>query len=163
MSTKPSTQVQPQDKFVVRFPDGLRDQIAEAAKSSGRSMNAEIIHRLEQSLSPMAHLGSMGLRAQIAAERELAQSTVEMLSRAVDELRGRIKSGGTGSYPRQAAGRSVEEALADAIEARDMFQNTVDAATVLLSELSIAEFKGEDSAVDEIRDRAEKWGLLVQR
>ncbi|HEL5571420.1 Arc family DNA-binding protein [Stenotrophomonas maltophilia] len=150
-------------KTQLRLPADLHQRLVEFTGITGRSMNAEIVHRLEQSLNPMAHLGSMGLRAQIAAERELAQSTVEMLSRAVDELRGRIKSGGTGSYPRQAAGRSVEEALADAIEARDMFQNTVDAATVLLSELSIAEVKGEDSAVDEIRDRAEKWGLLVQR
>lgn len=150
-------------KTQLRLPADLHQRLVEFTGITGRSMNAEIVHRLEQSLNPMADLGSMGLRAQIAAERELAQSTVEMLSRAVDELRGRIKSGGTGSYPRQAAGRSVEEALADAIEARDMFQNTVDAATVLLSELSIAEVKGEDSAVDEIRDRAEKWGLLVQR
>lgn len=50
MSAKSSTQVQPQDKFVVRFPDGLRDQIADAAKGSGRSMNAEIVTRLEWSL-----------------------------------------------------------------------------------------------------------------
>lgn len=39
------------DKFVVRFPDGMRDQIAEAAKANGRSMNAEIIHRLQVSLA----------------------------------------------------------------------------------------------------------------
>ncbi|HCL45515.1 MAG TPA: hypothetical protein DIC54_15230 [Pseudomonas sp.] len=50
MNKKPATPVQPQDKFVVRFPDGLRDQIAEAAKDSGRSMNAEIVTRLEWSL-----------------------------------------------------------------------------------------------------------------
>lgn len=37
-----------QDKFNLRFPDGMRDQIAEAAKESGRSMNAEIIHRLQR-------------------------------------------------------------------------------------------------------------------
>ncbi|WP_082988090.1 Arc family DNA-binding protein [Bordetella bronchialis] len=38
------------DKFVLRLPDGLRDQIAEAAKKSGRSMNAEFIHRIQLSL-----------------------------------------------------------------------------------------------------------------
>lgn len=37
------------DKYVVRFPDGMRDQIAEAAKAAGRSMNAEIVLRLQQS------------------------------------------------------------------------------------------------------------------
>lgn len=38
------------DKFVVRFPDGMRDRIREAAERSGRSMNAEIIHRLQSTL-----------------------------------------------------------------------------------------------------------------
>jgi hypothetical protein len=41
--------VQEHDKFVVRLPDGMRDRIALAAKENGRSMNAEIITRLELS------------------------------------------------------------------------------------------------------------------
>lgn len=32
------------------MPDGMRDTIAELAKQSGRSMNAEIVYRLQQSL-----------------------------------------------------------------------------------------------------------------
>lgn len=39
------------DQFVVRFPDGMRDRIAEAAKAAGRSMNAEIVARLEASFT----------------------------------------------------------------------------------------------------------------
>lgn len=39
------------DKFIVRLPPGMRDNIADAAKANGRSMNAEIIHRLDQSLA----------------------------------------------------------------------------------------------------------------
>lgn len=35
------------DKYVVRFPEGLRDQIKELAKANRRSMNAEIIVALE--------------------------------------------------------------------------------------------------------------------
>lgn len=38
------------DKFQLRFPEGMRDQIKEAADANGRSMNAEIVHRLRQSL-----------------------------------------------------------------------------------------------------------------
>ena len=45
-SSFPSEQA---DKFLVRLPDGMRDRIAEAAKASGRSMNAEIIARLAYS------------------------------------------------------------------------------------------------------------------
>lgn len=38
------------DKFVVRLPQGMRDRIAEVAKTHHRSMNSEIIARLEHSL-----------------------------------------------------------------------------------------------------------------
>lgn len=38
------------DKFMLRLPDGMRSTIASKAKTSGRSMNAEIVARLEQSL-----------------------------------------------------------------------------------------------------------------
>ena len=46
----PETPTRDQNKFVVRMPDGMREQIAEAAKQSNRSMNAEIVHRLQWSL-----------------------------------------------------------------------------------------------------------------
>ena len=39
------------EQFVVRFPDGMRDRIAEAAKVAGRSMNSEIVARLQASFS----------------------------------------------------------------------------------------------------------------
>jgi len=38
-----------QERFIVRLPDGMRDRIAEAAKASGRSMNSEIVLRLQRS------------------------------------------------------------------------------------------------------------------
>lgn len=38
------------DKFVIRLPDGLRDQIAVVAKENHRSMNSQIISVLEQNL-----------------------------------------------------------------------------------------------------------------
>lgn len=48
MSKYPS---QMQDKFNLRFPDGMRDAIAERAKRNGRSMNSEIVQILEDALS----------------------------------------------------------------------------------------------------------------
>lgn len=38
------------DKFVIRLPDGLRPQIAATARNNQRSMNGEIIIRLQRSL-----------------------------------------------------------------------------------------------------------------
>lgn len=42
---------QMQDKFNLRFPDGMRDAIAERAKRNGRSMNSEIVQILQDALS----------------------------------------------------------------------------------------------------------------
>lgn len=40
----------PAEKFVVRLPPGMRRRIADAARCYRRSMNSEIVARLEQSL-----------------------------------------------------------------------------------------------------------------
>ena len=45
------------DKFVVRLPDGMRERIADVARNHHRSMNSEIIARLEQSLIQEDSLG----------------------------------------------------------------------------------------------------------
>lgn len=44
-------QVKEYDKFVVRLPDGMRDEIAKKAESNGRSMNSEIIAAIEAWIS----------------------------------------------------------------------------------------------------------------
>lgn len=38
------------DKFMVRFPAGMRDEVAQAAEENNRSMNAEVVARLDRSL-----------------------------------------------------------------------------------------------------------------
>lgn len=43
------------EQFVVRFPDGMRDRIRAAAEENGRSMNAEIIYRLQTTLEMDAY------------------------------------------------------------------------------------------------------------
>ena len=36
------------DQYIVRFPDGMRDQLKKSAKENNRSLNAEIIHLIER-------------------------------------------------------------------------------------------------------------------
>lgn len=55
-----------EDKFVVRMPQGLRDQLKQKAADNHRSANSEIVYRLERSN---------------ALEEELARA-----NRMVDEL-----------------------------------------------------------------------------
>jgi hypothetical protein len=40
--------VQKADKYVVRFPDGMRQEIKRLAAENGRTINAEIIYRLKK-------------------------------------------------------------------------------------------------------------------
>ncbi len=46
MSDQPKRQLE--EKFVVRLPDGMRERIALQARENTRSMNSEIVHRLEK-------------------------------------------------------------------------------------------------------------------
>jgi hypothetical protein len=64
-----------QDQFVLRMPDGMREQLREIAKKSGRSMNAEIVARLERTLEAGApdHQELKTLRA--ATELALASAS----------------------------------------------------------------------------------------
>jgi chromosome segregation ATPase len=45
----PKKVIQDQDKYVLRLPDGMRERIRLAADENNRSMNAEIVDRLEES------------------------------------------------------------------------------------------------------------------
>lgn len=42
---------QAQDKFTVRFPDGMRPALAQRAENNERSMNSEIIQILDNALN----------------------------------------------------------------------------------------------------------------
>lgn len=42
--------MQTADKFVIRLPEGMRDRIRQNAETSRRTMNAEIIHYIDQAL-----------------------------------------------------------------------------------------------------------------
>ena len=73
MATEPRTTGRESDKFMLRFPEGMRARITEAARGAGRSMNAEIISRLESTFDP-------GLLKE-SARAEL----VRLVNEAVDE------------------------------------------------------------------------------
>lgn len=46
------------DQYMIRFPDGLRDRLKEAAKDNARSMNSEVITRLEASFTVAREVNS---------------------------------------------------------------------------------------------------------
>ena len=80
-----------QERFIVRFPDGMRDRIAEAAKSNNRSMNAEIVARLEKSFGGNPWLQEIGLAEQLeeAAQNSGRSLEGEVYARLLDSLSSR--------------------------------------------------------------------------
>ncbi|MBZ2208508.1 Arc family DNA-binding protein [Massilia soli] len=65
------------EQFIIRFPDGMRDQIAAAAKAHGRSMNAELVARLVKSFNPIEDEDDV-LRAVHAIIRYSAKFNVDV-------------------------------------------------------------------------------------
>ncbi|WP_282366462.1 Arc family DNA-binding protein [Pseudomonas sp. PS02290] len=96
-----STSSRTADKFVVRLPDGMRDRINEVARNNHRSMNSEIIERLERTLKEDAtgilnvelveQLGNRckELEGQLEAMKD--QPSVELLKRALDQVTSRCE------------------------------------------------------------------------
>ena len=50
---------QPQDKYILRLPDGMRERLKKEAEQNKRSLNAEIIARIEASFSLLPKLESV--------------------------------------------------------------------------------------------------------
>lgn len=62
------------DKFVVRLPDGMRDQVAMAANADDRSMNSLIVKAIREYLDlqqrQQALLGALVLANQIQGQQD---------------------------------------------------------------------------------------------
>ena len=148
-------------KTQLRLPTDLHQRLVDSTGVTGRSMNAEIVHRLERSFEATGHApGVLGLRAELTAQREINDATAEMLAREVNRLDSMRDQDGAGPYPGQEAGTSVHEALADTEQALVVFRQLVDSATLLLSELAIAEAHGRPVDVEAFTERARQAGVL---
>jgi hypothetical protein len=73
------------DKYIVRFPEGMRDQISKAAEESGRSINAEIVARLTESFaganSPelVAKVARLSVALAMTNTQRLSEQTQSMI------------------------------------------------------------------------------------
>ncbi len=101
MNTEKPRPIQGADKYIVRFPPGMRDKIAADAKRNGRSMNAEIVARLQVAepargqstlIEAMARLNLDLSRAEIDVQRKsLELSALATKLRAAVRLLGRTQ------------------------------------------------------------------------
>lgn len=92
MTTK---QVKEYDKFVVRLPDGMRDQIAKRADENGRSMNSEIVQILQDALEDKSldidkidskNANPEDLASELARQLEEKQKEVMLVAKAFASL-----------------------------------------------------------------------------
>ncbi|MCJ8337559.1 MAG: Arc family DNA-binding protein [Pseudomonadales bacterium] len=95
------------DKFMLRFPDGMRERVKAEAARRGRSMNAEIINRLELSLVNDAYNEETLTAVQA---RSLLESTVDhgheaLLAKCFEEIKASVKQG----YPHSVVDSTLRE------------------------------------------------------
>jgi hypothetical protein len=69
------------DQFMVRMPPGMRSALSEEAERSGRSMNAEIVARLDASFEEFLNLEGM-----VAISRRM-NAAVEYLEEVIVDIR----------------------------------------------------------------------------
>lgn len=78
-----------QEQYMLRFPDGMRERLKELAKGNGRSLNSEIIHRLEYTLGLDdldQRLGPTDSQASYESTTEARPDVVESLAAISKQL-----------------------------------------------------------------------------
>jgi len=78
------------DKFVLRLPEGMRDSISTSARNNNRTMNAEIISRLEASLEAENKVPDFVPSATLSEVMDIKQ-TITALSKRIDDLPERLR------------------------------------------------------------------------
>ena len=73
-----STVTRESDKFMLRLPNGMRDLIAKEAKKNGRSMNAEIVSRLQDTFVVESEIEDFKASKSYRAKK-FADSTTDFL------------------------------------------------------------------------------------
>jgi hypothetical protein len=77
--------IQPQDKYVLRLPDGMRDRIKAAAEKNNRSMNAEIIARFSDVDELQEQIKALQRELDLGRDPDVASKTFQVALRALEE------------------------------------------------------------------------------
>ena len=78
MAKPPSPPSDLADKFMLRLPDGMRDALKTAAEGNRRSMNAEIIARLQMTLAKPGEPPLGSDESFEVTQRKLFETTVQL-------------------------------------------------------------------------------------
>lgn len=108
------------DQYIVRFPAGMRDQLKEAAKKNNRSLNAEIISRLELTLKTV----DSDIDTTVKTENASVKSLVNQMGIFVNILGGAMNEAAQGD--RTLLEKLIEVAKANPINLDTINDNTKD-------------------------------------
>lgn len=147
---------QTQDRYIVRFPDGMRDKIQEEAKANNRSMNAEIVARLERSFEPvLQHDEPLRLRMALAGHREVTMSTMEIMLRSKERLLDLMESKVEIDPLTERRGKpeTVRARLEKVSGLLRIYQEQLELTTELLTEIAMADVDQQPLDEKEIRKR----------
>lgn len=130
MNDKTNYPSQSQDKYVLRLPDGMRDKIAALAKASGRTMNAEIVQRLQRSIEGVpASPAAPDLGAASARVLKSVSDSVAALARQVELQREMFEKLDLGRPSQQLLQRAALEVRKKVEEQQKMVNAVADAAS----------------------------------
>lgn len=92
---------------MLRLPDGMRERIAETARQNGRSMNAEIVARLEETMERDASLDELWKKVELLEsyisdiddrlgitryeKKNITKTDADRMIREFDEIAKRLK------------------------------------------------------------------------
>ncbi|WP_363797822.1 Arc family DNA-binding protein [Lysobacter firmicutimachus] len=97
--------------FGLRMPPELRSELEEAALSNGRSLNAEIVYRLEESLNSKAVIADLtAIERRIAALEEQEERRRRLMDREADRVGQKVATAAT-RRKHEHAQRAHEDAI----------------------------------------------------
>jgi len=149
-----------QDQFVLRLPDGMREQIKEKAEANSRSMNAEIVAAIEAALE-QPDLSAAQLRQMLDDERDMVTKVEEMLEKQFDlifDYRGIVKTA-NGHVLQQA---SIIESLCTIILSMDAAPEVVEMAKKLsaAAQATRKQFEERDPVKEAAQQREEIEAMI---
>lgn len=141
------------ERYIVRFPDGMRNKIFNVAKTNNRTANAEIIARLESTFQNSQHA-----KDSLAPELITAQVQLDMADLAIQNMAIRAKLKEAGELMLQLAS-SLDKLKPDDVPALlEDLKNLGSEALVLGS----SETSPQNTAFEQWREASQRKKEIVE-
>ncbi|TMN24523.1 Arc family DNA-binding protein [Pseudoxanthomonas sp. X-1] len=150
-------------RITLRIPDGLHAKLTAEAARTSKSMNAEIVARLNESLDmPKPTESALEMRMRLGSYREMLSSAASMSGHQLAALR-EIQADGhtegmTDTWPIKE-GEDVDTKLEELSHAQHFFHQQFDRVSRLLLDIALAEIKGKPIPADGIRELLKQHGI----